>query len=202
MTPEKYLALEDAAPYRSEFYDGAMLAMTDRSYTNALINTNLVGLLHTLGQAERWQVLSSSMRVCIEAAPLYTYPDASVIRESPQLAANSETTLINPCLIVEVLSPPGENYERRATFQHFQKMATLRDYVAISQEEPHVGHYARLDEAAPDKWLYTAYAGMDAVLPLPTLNVRLPLREIYEDIEFPPPGRTLNKKHPLHGKIF
>ena len=83
-----------------------------------------------------------------------------------------------------------------------QKMATFRDYVAILQAEPHLGHYTRLDEAAPGNWLYTAYAGMDAVLPLPTLNVRLPLGEIHEGIEFPPPGRTLNKKHPLHGKIF
>lgn len=202
MTPEEYLVLEDASPYRSEFYDGAMIAMTDRSYDNAVINSNLIGMMGNLARQKPWRVLSSAMRVCIEAFPLYTYPDASVIRGHPQLAANSDTTLLNPCLIVEVLSPSGRNYERRATFQHFQKIDALRDYVQISQEFPHIGCYAMLDKDARSKWVYTAYAGLDAVLLLPSLSLELPLRDIYEGVEFPAPGSTASKKHPDHDCIF
>ena len=201
MTPEEYLVLEDAAPYRSEYDDGAMIAMVDRSHANAVINMNVTCRLHQISRDRSWRVFGSNMRVCIEPLPLYTYPDASVTWDPPTLAANSNTTLINPCLIVEVHPPAGECYRRRATFRQFQKIGTLRDYVAVSQAGPHVGHYSRLN-SSPERWLYTVYEGVDAALSLPTLQVELPLREIYEGVEFSRPGSTESKKHPDHAHIF
>ena len=202
MTPEEYLRLENATPYRSEYYDGAMLAMTDRTHANATINGNLLGLLHYRLRDTPWQFFSSSMRVLIDSGPIYTYPDASVTCRPPELAVHSDTTLINPVLIFEVLAPSGESCGRRATFQHFQKVKTLQGYVVIAQDSPHIGYYSRLDLEPYSQWFYTAYAGLDAVLPLSLPGVELPLVDIYEHVEFPPPGVTTSQKHPDHDRIF
>ena len=202
MTPEEYIALEDATPYRSEFYDGAMLAMKDRTYANAIINGNLLGQLHSRLRDTPWEFFGSSMRVVVPSVPLYTYPDASVVRRPARTAENSDTTLIDPCLIVEVMSPPGDDYGRRAGFQHFQRLRTLLDYVKVSQEFPFVEHYSRMGDSAPGRWLYTSYEGMDAVLPLPSLGVQLALRDLYEEVEFPVPGTTRSHQQPDHDRIF
>ena len=202
MTPEEYLRLENATPYRSEYYDGAMLAMTDRTHANAAVNGNLLGLLHSRLRDTPWQFFSSSMRVLIESGPIYTYPDASVTCRPPELAAHSDTTLINPVLIFEVLAPSGESYGRCATFQHFQTVETLQEYVVISQESPRIGHYSRLDLEPYSQWFYTIYEGLDAVLPLSLLGVELPLAGIYEHVGFLPPGVTTSQKHPDHDRIF
>ncbi len=202
MTPEEYIALEDATPYRSEFYDGAMLAMKDRTYTNATINGNLIVQLHPRLRDTPWEFFSSSMRVVVPSIPLYTYPDASVVRRPARTAKYSDTTLIDPCLIVEVLSPSSWNYERRANFQRFQKQETLLDYVQISQECAFVEHYSRMGNTAPGRWLYTSCGGMDAVLSLPSIGIELALSGIYEDVKFPAPGTTPSHKHPDHDRII
>ncbi len=202
MTPEEYITLEDATPYRSEFYDGAMLAMKDRTYANARINGNLIGLIHPRLRGTAWEFFSSSMRVVVPSSHLYTYPDASVVRRPARTAENSDRTLVDPCLIVEVLSPPGNSYERRATFQKFQGSKSLLDYIKVSQDCAFVEHYSRMGDSAPGRWLYTSYAGMDAVLPLPSIGIELTLRDIYEDVEFPAPGTTPSHKHPDHDRII
>ncbi len=201
MTPEEYIVLEDATPYRSEFYDGAMLAMKDRTHANAAINMNLLGLIHPQLRDTPWQFFNSSMRVVVPCVPLYTYPDACVVRRPARTTEYSDTTLVDPCLVIEVLSPSGENYERRANFQCFQKLGTLLDYVQISQEDAFVEHYSRMGDTAPGRWLYTSYEGMDAVLPLPSIGIELALRDIYERVEFPAPGSTPSHKHPDHDRI-
>ena len=188
MTPEEYIALEDVTPYRSEFYDGAMLAMKDRSYANVVINGNLIVQLHRRLDDTPWEFFSSGMRVVVPSIPLYTYPDGSVVRRPACTAEHSNTTLVDPCLIVEVLSPPGENYERRANFQRFQQLRTLLDYVQISQERALVAHYSRMGDTAPGRWLYTSYEGMDAILPLPSIGIALALSDIYQRVEFPAPA--------------
>ena len=202
MTPLEYIALEDATPYRSEYYDGAMLAMKDRTIVNVEINGNLVGLIHSQLRDTPWQFLGSGMRVVVPSIPLYTYPDATVVRHPARTAEYSDTTLINPCLIVEVLSLPGEHYERRANFQRFQELKTLLDYVQISQDRAFVEHYARMGDTAPGRWLYTSYVGIDAILPLPSVGIKLALADIYERVEFPAPGSTPSHKHPDHDRIF
>lgn len=202
MTPEEYIALEDRTPYRSEFYDGAMLAMKDRTHANAVINGNLIGLIHPRLHDTPWEFFGSSMRVVIPALPLYTYPDASVVRSPARTAEYSDTTLIDPCLIVEVLSPSGESHERRANFQHFQKVETLLDYVKISQEHAFVEHYSRMGDTAPGRWLYTSYEGMNAALPLPSIGIKLALSDIYERVMFPAPGTTPSHKHLDHDRII
>lgn len=202
MTPEEYLVLEDASPYRSEFYDGAMVAMRDRTITNATINANfLVGFGRSFRGTD-WQVLGSSMRVLIPALPLYTYPDASVIRLPPHIAPNSETTLIDPVLIMEVLPPSGESYERCASFQHFQTIPTLLHYITVSQERARVDHYWRTTVFDLKRWTYLPYEGADAVLTIDPLGIELPLSEIYGHVQFPTPGTMASRKHPDHDSIF
>ena len=142
MTPEEYLRQEEARPYRSEYFDGAMIAMTDRSYANAVINTNLTAALHSRLRDAPWEFFGSSRRVLIEAFPLHTYPGACVTRLPPESVVHSDSnaTVINPVLIFEVPPPSGEHYGRRATLQRFQKVAERQEYVTISRDCPHVGH--------------------------------------------------------------
>lgn len=202
MTPEKYIALEDATPYRSEFNDGAMLATKDRTYADATINGNLIGLIHPRLRGTSWEFFPSSMRVAILSLPLYTYPDASVVLRPARTAANSDTTLVDPCLIVEVLSPSGWNDERRAGFQRFQKLNTLSDYVQISQECAFVEHDSRIGGTAPHRWLYTSYEGMDAALLLPSIGIKLALSDVDERVRFPTPGSIPSHKHPDHDRTI
>lgn len=202
MTPQEYITLEDATPYKNEYYDGAMLAMVDRTHANAVINGNLCGMLHERLRDTHWSVMSSAMRVLIEPLTIYTYPDASVSLWPVETLPNSDTTMINPCLIAEVLAPSGENYARRAGFQHFQQIAAMQDYLVISQECCHIGHYSRVPNAPSVRWIYTAYVGVDSILKVPSLSVELPLCEVYKRVKFSSPGSTTSKKHPLHDRIF
>ena len=86
--------------------------------------------------------------------------------------------------------------------KNFQKIGALQDYVVISQDQPHVGHYSRLDFEPYRQWFYTVYEDLDSSLPLSLPGAELPLREIYAHVEFPPPGATQSQKHPDHDRIF
>lgn len=202
MTSEEYIALEDARPYRSEFYDGAMLAMKGRMLSNVQINGNLLMLLHRRLDDTPFQYFSSSMRVVVPVIPLYTYPDATLVRRPACTAESSDTTLVDPCLVFEVLSPSDYPYERRANFQRFQEQPILLDYVQISQDRPLIEHFSRIGDTALGRWLYTSCKGLEAILRLPSVGVELALNDIYEKVDFPLPGTTLSHKHPDHDRIF
>jgi Uma2 family endonuclease len=150
VSPAEYLELERKAERKSEYFQGEMFAMAPVNQRHGLIVTNLAGELSQQLKAKPCSVYSSNLR--LRANGLYTYPDVMVICSEVQCADDQEDTLLNPNLIVEVLSDSTRDYDRGRKFQHYRTLPSLREYLTIDQDAPHVERYTRQPE---DRWLLT-----------------------------------------------
>ena len=180
LTPEEYLAIERQSEIRSEYLDGEMFAMSGSSRRHNLIVTNMVRELSSRLRTRPCEVYSNDMRVHIPATGLYTYPDVVVACGEPRLEDGHFDTLLNPILVVEVLSPATEAYDRGKKFEHYRTIDSLSEYVLVAQDEPRVEHYLRQED---NRWLLTAVAGLEASLALPCIQCELSLAEIYHKVE-------------------
>jgi len=143
LTPEQYLEAERAAEFRSEYYGGHIFAMSGGSYRHAQI---IGGVVRELGNALKTRpcsVVTNDLRLRVSPDGLYTYPDVLVICGEPQFADYQRDTLLNPALIVEVLSPSTEAYDRGFKAQQYRTLASLEEYVLVSQAEPRLEVFRR-----------------------------------------------------------
>lgn len=185
LSPEEYLACERRAAFKSEFYEGQMFAMAGASRAhNLLAGAFFAQLYNRLPRTSRCEAYVSDMRVKIPATGLYTYPDVSAACP-PEFEDAHGDTLVNPVVIVEVLSDSTEAYDRGRKFEHYRRLPSLREYLLVSQRERHVDHYVRQDDGT---WLLREVAGADAVLTLAALGCELPLAALYERVELPESG--------------
>ena len=182
-TPEEYLALERAADYKSEYVAGEIFAMAGASVDHNTIAGNIFRLLGNQFQGRPCRVFMSDLRVQIAATAMYTYPDVVAVCGPLELASGPRDTLLNPTVIVEVLSPSTEAYDRGAKFDHYWRLPSLTEYVLVAQDQVRVEHFARQG----DGWLLTVARALDETLRLPSLDAILPLAAIYENIEFAAP---------------
>jgi Uma2 family endonuclease len=181
LTPEEYLAVERHAEIRSEYLDGEMFAMTGGSLQHNLIVSNLIRELSLQLKKRPCQVYPSDLRVHVPATGLYTYPDVIVVCGEPQIEDQHLDILLNPTLIVEVLSPTTEAYDRGKKFEHYRTIESLAEYLLVVQEEPRVEQYLRQDG---NRWLLTAMAGLEGSLALPSIQCELSLAEVYDKVTF------------------
>ena len=184
LTAKEYLALERAADFKSEFYDGEVFAMAGGSPMHSLIGTNVARELGNKLRGGPCLPFNSDLRVRPPGVPFYTYPDVSVVCGPLEFDDEQEDTITNPSLLVEVASPATEGYDRGAKFNLYRRMASLREYLVISQSEPSLDLFIRQDA---DEWLLRSASGLDGHLILPVLRVTLSLKEIYAGVTFPPP---------------
>ena len=181
LTPEDYLAIERQAETRSEYLDGEMFAMAGGSFTHNAIIGNINGALWQQLRRKPCQICPNDQRVHIPATGLYTYPDIVVVCGEPRLQDEHQDTLLNPTIIIEVLSPTTEAYDRGKKFEHYRSIASLVEYLLVSQSEPQVEQYLRQDD---NRWLFTETSGLEATLTLPSIQCELALAEVYEKIAF------------------
>lgn len=184
-TPEEYLRLERGAVEKHEFYRGEVFAMSGGSPRHSLVIANVIGTLSTRLKGGPCRVYDSNLRVRNPRTTLYTYPDATVAREELRidpLDRQSETVL-NPTLIVEVLSPSTEAWDRGGKFGSYQQIESLRQYVLVSADAPLVETFLRQQDGS---WLYTAAEGLGASAVLQSLRIELPLSDVYDGVTFPP----------------
>ncbi len=179
LSPEEYLAFERQAETRSEYYEGEMFAMTGGSRRHNLIVTNVVRELSLQLKKRSCEVYSNDQRVRIPETGLYTYPDIVVACGEPRFEDESFDTLLNPLLIVEILSPTTEAYDRGKKFENYRTIGSLAEYVLVSQDEPRVEQFLRQDG---NHWLFTAFAGLEATIPLSSIQCELALAEIYDKV--------------------
>ncbi len=184
LSPEEYLALERRAATRSEYHDGETFAMTGGTRGHSLAIVNVASELRQRLKSSPCEVYQSDLRVRVGAANAYVYPDVAVAWPPIELEDAQGDTLLNPVLIVEVLSDSTEAYDRGRKFAWYRQIPSLRDYLLVSQREARVDHYTRTDDGA---WLLRAADGLDAVLHLQALDCELPLREIYAKVDLEPP---------------
>lgn len=179
--PAEYLRRERVAEFRSEYFAGEVFAMAGGSFRQSLIKANVVRELGNSLKGRPCMACDSDLRVKVSATGLYTYPDASVICEPIEFDDDQRDTVLNPVLLVEVLSSSTEAYDRGKKFEHYRRISSFRDYLLISQDAPHVEHFHRNDD---ETWTLTDVNGIDAILELTSLGVRLHLREIYDKVNF------------------
>lgn len=181
ITPEEYLALERQAETKSEYYDGQRYAMSGASRAHNLITLNMGGELRTQLRQRPCEVYPSDMRVKVAASGLYTYPDVAVVCDEPQFEDDVFDTLLNPTLLVEVLSPSTAGYDRGAKFDFYRALESLQTVLFVAQDRPHVVRYERQDDAS---WLLTETEDPTTILPLPALGIELSMTEIYAKVTF------------------
>jgi Uma2 family endonuclease len=179
MTEAEYLEFERASEIKHEFFAGEVLAMTGASEAHNLICVNVITMLKNQLRGQPCKIYPSDMRVKVEATGLYTYPDITVVCGDAQFADTELDTLINPLVIIEVLSPSTERYDRGRKFQQYRVLPSLREYVLIAQDHPRIEHY-RLQETGT--WQLTDAKGLEASLELPSIGCMLALAEVYEQV--------------------
>ncbi len=180
LTATEYLAIERQAETRSEYLDGEMFAMAGTSLAHITIAGNLIGVLWPQLRGKQCRICPSDLRGHIPATGLYTYPDVVVVCGEPQLEDEQFDTLLNPTLIIEVLSPNTEAYDRGKKFEHYLSIDSLAEYLLVSQTAPRIEQFLRQDGG---HWLFTAVAGLDSRIALPSIQCELSLAEVYDKVE-------------------
>jgi Uma2 family endonuclease len=187
-TPEEYLALERKSPTKHEYSRGEIFAMAGTSRPHKLIAGNFFAEIRAQLKGRRCEAYITEMRVSVTATGLYTYPDVVVVCGERLFQDSEVDTLLNPTVIAEVLSESTEAYDRGAKFRNYRRIPSLREYVLIAQDRMSVERYTRQG----DEWVLTEAAGPDAELRLDSIDCSVPLRLIYERVEFPPVEEARN----------
>lgn len=180
-TAAEYLAQERQAESKSEYIDGYIVAMSGVSRYHDRIAGDVFASLHGQLRDGPCDIYTSDMRVRNVVTGRYTYPDASVVCGEPEFEDEELDTLLNPTLIVEVLSPSTEGYDRGDKFAAYRQLPSLQEYVLIAQNRPSVDHYQRQGE----QWLLTAVTDLAGSVRLPAIDCELRLREVYRRVQFP-----------------
>src|ERR1019366_3554502 len=184
ITPEQYLEIERKAEFKSEYYQGEMFAMAGARWTHNRLVANLIASLHQQLRSRPCQTLPSDMRVQVEAAGPYTYPDVSVGCGEPQFLDETRDTLLNPSLIVEVLSPSTEGFDRGRKFEYYCSVESVSEYLMVSWERGRAELYPRQPDG---RWLLTAVNRLEDSLDLQSVGAHLALADLYEKVDLPAP---------------
>ena len=183
LTEAEYLELERRAESRSEFFEGEVFAMAGGTPVHSQIATNLVRELGNKLKGRPCVVYNSDLRLKVEVTGLVTYPDLSVVCGPLQFAAGTDDTVVNPTVVVEVLSDSTEAYDRGRKFENYRQMPSLREYLLVSQKEPRIEQFVRQENG---QWLLREAVGLAAALPLPSLEIQISLAEVFAGVEFVP----------------
>ncbi len=181
-TLEEYLELDKNSEEKYEYFDGEVFAMAGGSPSQARAGGNVYFLFQQKLRGGKCEPFNSDMRVKVPAALPYRYPDISVVCGEPVFEnLNGQEMLVNPVLIVEVLSPSTAAYDLNEKFTEYQSIESFCEYLLVSQDRPHVIQHIR---QSPGRWLRIDITGLDAEVTLESVNVTLPLSEIYERVKF------------------
>ncbi len=177
-TPEKYLALERKATLKSEYLNGEIREMPRANFTHNLITVDIATELNIQSRERDWEVYMSNMRVKTNSKGAYFYPDVIARCGEPEFEDNVFDTLLNPILVIEVLSPSTEVYDKGEKFRHYQELTSLQEYILVSQDRVRVEHY----RLVKTQWVQTEFRSPEDVLPLSSIECELPLRDIYRRV--------------------
>jgi Uma2 family endonuclease len=181
VTPEAYLEFERASATKHEYFGGKVYAMTGASANHNLIVANTLASLHGQLRKRPCRVYPSDMRVKTQSSILYTYPDISIVCGEHYFEDAERDTLLNPVVIIEVLSPSTERYDRGKKFQHYRTLASLQEYVLIAQDSIRIEHFVRQPN---DEWLLSDTTEIDSRVELTSIERHLVLADVYEKVTF------------------
>ena len=193
--PDEYLAIDSQAEYKSEYFRGEIFAMSGASLRHAEIVTNVVSDLHGQLRKSSCRVYSSDVRVKVAPTGLYTYPDIVIVCGKSQTERKKEDTLLNPVVILEVLSPSTEAYDRGEKFEHYRALESLTDYLLVAQNKAKIEHFHRQDDS---QWTLSESRGIDDTIEIASIDCKLALSDVYDKVEFdeekPPKLRRVHER--------
>jgi Uma2 family endonuclease len=182
-TIEEYIELDKNSEERLEYFGGQVVSMSGGSLShNRIAGNALFGLRNRFGSRE-CEALAADMRIKVPKAPPYRYADAVVVCGAPIIETiQGLDVLVNPSLIVEILSESTEAYDRGNKFRAYQSIETFKEYLLIAQDRPYVTHYRRQPDG---QWLRSDIEGLDRELELITIGASIPLSELYINVDLP-----------------
>jgi len=177
LTPEQYLEMERKAEVRSEYYRGEMFAMPGGTGNHTMLSDNIIALLRPELRGGPCRAYSQNMRVLVGVTGLYTYPDIVVACGEKKFLDARQDTLLNPILVIEILSESTEAYDRGRKFSHYRTIESFQEYVLVSQDEVLVERYLRTGD-----WPLTEAKRLEDSVELESVGCSLLLADIYEDV--------------------
>lgn len=180
ITEEEYLEFEQSSVSKHEYYRGEIFAMTGGTEPHNLLAGNTYASFHAQLRQRPCRVYNSDQRIKVMATGLHTYPDVTVVCGQPQFIEPSRLTIINPTVIVEVLSPSTERYDRGMKFQHYRTIPSLQDYLLISQDDQRIEHYTRQENGV---WQLHEAVGLTGQVTIQSIGCILTVADVYEKVE-------------------
>lgn len=180
-TAQEYLALEDKAEYKSEYYQGEIFQMAGGSINHSRIARNICTALEDAFAERPCEAFNSDAKLKVEAINFFAYPDTMALCGEIRTAAESDEIITNPSVIVEVLSDSTANYDRTTKFGFYRALESLQTYVLIDQHRVYIERF-QLNEAG--KWEYDTIDEVEGVLELLILDVKIPITRIYRKVQF------------------
>ncbi|HEY8597873.1 MAG TPA: Uma2 family endonuclease [Thermomicrobiales bacterium] len=187
LTPEEYLDLERASAEKHEYIEGKLVPVTGLSFQHNLIQFNLIANLKPQLPRTGCHGFGGALRVKSGAEPIYSYPDLAIVCGEPAVGTDGADTLLNPILLLEIMSPATEDYDRGEKLAHYRRIPTLEEYVLVAQESPLIEHHVRQGDGT---WRWSAIAGLDETITLPTIGCTLLLADVYDGIPFATAAET------------
>lgn len=179
LSPQECLALERQAETRSEYFGGAMFAMSGASFEHNIIKENLARKLGNQLEGGPCRVVTSDMRVKVDATGLYTYPDIVVVCSEPEFEDGYFDTLLNPRIVVEILSDSTERCDRGARFRHYRQIPSLKEYVLVAQDRPLIERYACQSDGS---WNLVTFDDPSGTFAFATIAVQIPMTDVYTGV--------------------
>jgi len=181
LSPAEYLEQERRAERKSEYFQGEVFAMAGASRWHGLIVTNLASQLWQQLKGKPGEVYMGDLRLRVTPAGLYTYPDVMVVCGDVQFADDQKDTVLNPVVLIEVLSESTRDYDRGRKFEHYRTLPPLREYLTIAQDKPHIEHWMRQEE---DRGIFAEFHHLSQTIRLASIDCVLPLAEIYDKVDW------------------
>lgn len=180
-TPEEYLALEETAEYKSEYIDGQIMPMAGGTINHNQLALNLSTELNLAFKKQNYRVYMSDIRLWIPQRRIYTYPDVMIVSGEPNIFNNRTDTILNPQVIIEVLSKSTKGYDREDKFQAYRTIASFQEYLLIDQTRIHVEQFSKTGKK---QWNLREYDEEDEVIALVTVPFEISLQDLYDKVNF------------------
>ncbi|MDQ6788892.1 MAG: Uma2 family endonuclease [Acidobacteriota bacterium] len=181
LTPEEYLEFERKSETKHEYFNGEIFAMSGAKRRHNVVAWNIGGELRQKLKGKDCEAYPADMRVLVPQTGLYTYPDLVVVCGEPKFQDDVFDTLLNPILLIEVLSDSTESYDRGKKFQHYRSIESLQEYVLVSQDEARIEKYVKQGD---EFWILSEAVGLDSQIEFSSIECKIALREVYDKIDF------------------
>lgn len=181
LTEKEYLEIERKAEFKSEYYIGEMFELAGASLEHNRISKNITKSLSNQLNNKPCESFQSDLKVKEQSSGLFTYPDIVVICGEPVFYDQEKDTILNPTVLMDVLSPSTEGYDRGFKFELYRKIKSLKDYLLISQEKISIEYYTRLSDGS---WNLKEYTGKSQSIEIKSIDCSLDLNEVYYNVKF------------------